>query len=183
LADQRVNISLLLCAVTSAGLVAGLGRLLSKPLPEEISTGFETNIENLLPLHSQHLPQLRQSLASTDSRYVRRNTSEEMQHRWREERRQVVARFLRGVAMDFARTEQFAKAVASLTPNSSRRNKAFHAWLRFRFRASYRLLTGWVATGKPLSLGPLIHHTNLVANLSADAENAMERLELPEANT
>ncbi len=29
---------------------------------------------------------------------------------------------------------------------------------------------------------PLIHLTNLVANLSAYAENAMEQLELPEAN-
>jgi hypothetical protein len=178
-----VNTFLLLGAVTSAGLVFGLGRLLSKPLPEEISTGFETKIENLLPLHSQHLPQLRQSLASTDTRYVRRNTSEEVEHMWREERRQIVARFLRGVAADFARTEQFAKVVTSLTPNPSKRNEAIRAYLRFRFRASYRLLSGWVTAGKPLSIGPLIHLTNLVANLSAAAENAMEKLELPKANS
>jgi hypothetical protein len=178
-----VNTFLLLGAVISAGLAIGLGYLLSKPLPEEISTGFETKPENLLPLHSQHLPQLRQSLASNDSRYVRLNTSEEVEHMWREERRQIVARFLRGVATDFARTEQFAKVVASLTPNPSRRNEAFRAWLRFRFRASYRLLSGWIAAGKPPSIGPLIHLTNLVANLSACAESAMEQLELPEANS
>jgi hypothetical protein len=40
-----------------------------------------------------------------------------------------------------------------------------------------------MAAGKPVSLGPLIHLTNLVANLSAEAENAMEQLELPEANS
>jgi hypothetical protein len=101
---------------------------------------------------------------------------------WREERRQIVARFLGGVAADFARTEQFAMVVASLTPNLSRRNQVFRAWLRLRFRVSYRLLSGWIAAGRPVSIGPLIHLTNLVANLSADAENAMEQLELPEAN-
>jgi hypothetical protein len=183
LAAKLVNTFLLLDAAASAGLVVGLGRLLSKPLPEEMSTGFETKIENLLPSHSQHLPQLRQSLASTDTRYVRRNTSLEAEHMWREERRQIVARFLRGVAADFARTEQFAKVVASLTPNPSIRNEVFRAWLRFRFRASYRLFSRWITAGKPLSIGPLIHLTNLVANLSAYAENAMEQLELPEANS
>jgi hypothetical protein len=178
-----VNTFLLLGTVILAGVVVGLGWLLSKPLPEEISMGLETKIENLLPLHSQHLPQLRQSLASTDSRYVRRNTSEEAEHMWREERRQIAARFLRGVAMDFARTEQFAKVVASIAPHPSTRDKAFQAWLRVRFRASYRLLSGWTATGKPLSIGPLIHLTNLLANISADAENAMEQLELPKAKS
>jgi len=101
---------------------------------------------------------------------------------WREERRQIVARFLRGVAADFARTEQFAKVVASLTPTLSRRNQVFRTWLRLRFRVSYRLLSGWIAAGRPVSIGPLIHLTNFVANLSADAENAMEQLELPAAN-
>jgi len=178
-----VNAFLLFGAVALAGMLIGLLRFLGKPLGEEISTGFETKIENLLPLHSQHLPQLRQSLASTDTRYVRRNTSEEVEHRWREERRQIVARFLRGVAVDFARTEQLAQVVASLAPNLSRRNQVFRTWRRFRFRVSYRLLSGWMAAGKAVSLGPLIHLTNLVANLSADAENAMEQLELPEANS
>jgi hypothetical protein len=177
-----VNTFLLLGAVALAGMLIGLLRFLGKPLAEEISTGFETKIENLLPVHSQHLPQLRQSLASADTRYVRRNTSEEVEHMWREERRQIVARFLRGVAADFARTEQFAKAVASLTPNLSRRNQVFRTWRRLRFRVSYRLLSGCVAVGRPVFIGPLIHLTNLIANLSADAENAMEQLELPEEN-
>jgi hypothetical protein len=176
-----VNTFLLLGAVTLGTSMVGLGRLLSKPLPEEISTDSGMKIEDLLPLHSQHLPQLRQSLEFNDSRYLRRNTSEEAEHMWRDERRQIVAHFLRSVAIDFARTEQFAKVVASLTPKPSRHNEAFRAWLSFRFRVSYRLLSVWIAAGKPLSIGPLIHLTNLVANISADAENAMEQLELPAA--
>jgi hypothetical protein len=176
-----VNTFLLLGAAALAGMLIGLGRLLGKPLPEEISAGFETKIEKLLPRHSQHLPQLQQSLASTDARYVRRNTSEEVERMWREERRQIVARFLSGVAADFARTEQFAKVIASLNPNPSRHEEAFRVWLRFRFRVLYRLLSKWVAAGRPLWTGPLIHLTNLVANLSAYAEDAMEELERPEA--
>src|SRR6202162_1506053 len=111
-----MNTLLLLCAGAVVGLLFGLGRQASKPLAEEKSARLINNIEDLLPSHSQHLPQLRQSLASTDTRYVRRNTSEEVEHMWREERRQIVARFLRGVAADFARTEQFAKVVGSLHP-------------------------------------------------------------------
>jgi len=177
-----VNTFLLIGAVVLTGMLVGLGRLLSKPLPEEISAGFESKVENLLPRHSQHLPQLQQSLASADTRYVRRNTSEEVERMWREERRQIVARFLSGVAADFARTEQFAKVIAALNPNRSRREEVFHAWLRVRFRVLYRLLSKWIAAGGPLSTGPLIHLTNLVANLSAYAEDAMEELEMPEAN-
>jgi hypothetical protein len=96
---------------------------------------------------------------------------------WREERRQVVARFLSGVAADFARIERLAVVVTSLAPGSSRRDKAFRAWVRFRFRILYRAASRWTAAGRPLSTGPLVHLTNLVANLSAYAENAMKQLE------
>jgi len=96
---------------------------------------------------------------------------------WREERRQVVARFLSGVAADFARIERLAMVVASLAPESSKRDKAFRAWVRFRFRILYRAASRWTAAGRPLSTGPLVHLTNLIANLSAYAESAMKQLE------
>ena len=65
-----MNTFLLLCAGAAVGILFGLGREVSKPLAEEKSARLINNIEELLPLHSQHLPQLRQSLASTDTRYV-----------------------------------------------------------------------------------------------------------------
>lgn len=175
----RMNTFLLLCAGAAVGLLFGLGRQASKPLAEEKSARLINNIEDLLPLHSQHLPQLRQSLASTDTRYVRRRTSDEIERMWREERRQVVARFLNGVAADFARIERLAVVVTSLAPESSKRDRAFRAWVRFRFRILYRAASRWTAAGRPLSTGPLVHLTNLVANLSAYAENAMKQLEPP----
>jgi len=154
-------------------------RLLSKPLPEERSASLGEKIEELLPVHSQHLPQLRQSLASADSRYIRRKASEEVEHMWREERRQIVSRFLSGVAGDFARIERLVAVVASLSHAPSKRDEMSRAWVRFRFRIFYRLLSRWIAAGNPLSTGPLIHLTDLVANLSARAERSMEQLELP----
>lgn len=179
LVGRRMNTFLLLCAGAAVGLLFGLGRQVSKPLAEEKSARLINNIEDLLPLHSQHLPQLRQSLASTDTRYVRRRTSDEIERMWREERRQVVARFLSGVAADFARIERLAVVVTSLGPESSKRDRAFRAWVRFRFRILYRAASRWTAAGRPLSTGPLVHLTNLVANLSAYAENAMKQLEPP----
>ena len=177
-----MNTFLLLGGGVLLGMIFPLGRLWSKPLPEEISAELENRIENLLPLHSQHLPQLRQSLASNDTRYVRRNTSEEVEHVWRDERRQIVARFLSGVAADFARTERLATVVASIAPASSKGDEVFRAWVRFRFRICYRLLSSWISAGRPLSIGPLILLTNLVANLSVYTEDAMEHLELPQAS-
>src|ERR1700689_5773183 len=126
-----MNTLLLLCAGAAVGLLFGLCRQVSKPLAEEKSARLINNIEDLLPLHSQHLPQLRQSLSSTDTRYVRRRTSDEIERMWREERRQVVARFLSGVAADFARIERLPLGVASLAPESSKREEGFRAWARF----------------------------------------------------
>jgi len=174
---RRMNTLLLLGAGAAVGILLGLGRQVSKPLAEERSARLINNIEDLLPLHSQHLPQLRQSLASADTRYLRRRTSDEVEHIWREERRQIVARFLKGVAADFARIERLAIVVDSLAPEPSKRDEAFRAWIRFRFRILYRAASRWIAAGMPLSTGPLVHLTNLVANLSAYAENAMNQLE------
>ena len=87
-----------------------------------------------------------------------------------------MAGFLSGVAADFARIERLAVVVTSLAPESSKRDKTFRAWVRFRFRILYRAASRWTAAGRPLSTGPLVHLTNLVANLSAYAENAMKQL-------
>jgi hypothetical protein len=172
---RRMNTLLLLSV--GVGILFGLGHRVSKPLEEEKSARLINNIEDLLPLHSQHLPQLRQSLASTDTRYVRRRTSDEMERMWREERRQIVARFWKGVAADFARIERLAIVVASLAPEPSKRDEAFRAWIRFRFRILYRAASRWIVAGMPLFTSPLVHLTNLVANLSAYAENAMKQWE------
>ena len=75
--------------------------------------------------------------------------------------------------------ERLAVVVTSLAPESSKRDRAFRAWVRFRFRILYRAASRWTAAGRPLSTGPLVHLTNLVANLSAYAENAMKQLEPP----
>jgi hypothetical protein len=78
-----------------------LGWAALKPLPEEMAGRRQDRIEDLLALHAQHFPQLRQTLATLDADYVRRKSSGEMEWHLREERRCIVERFLSGLAEDF----------------------------------------------------------------------------------
>lgn len=165
-----------------AGTLAILGAawLLARPLPEESAQGGN-KIEDLRPSHAQHLPQLRQSLASADRRYVRRKTPEPIGKAWRDDRRKVLRSFLSGVAQDYARLERLASEVGSLSPEASKREEFRKTWLRVRFRTSYRVLSVELAARRRCSMGRLAHLTELVANLSADTENAMERLQMESA--
>jgi len=163
----------------AAGIFAIVGFvawLLGRPLPEERADG-EKNIEDSLPSHTQHLPQLRQSLALADRRYIRQKASKEIARTWRAERQKILMSFLSGLAQDFARLERLASVVGSLSPDVPQPEKIRRAWLRLRFRISYRVLSLEIAAGRPCSMGRLARLTELVGNLSVNAENAMERLE------
>lgn len=172
--------SFVVVAFTLASItgLAALGWLVLKPLPKEMSPTLGNKIEELLPLHSPHLPQLRQALASTDAQYVRRRTSLETARMWREERRRILRGFLEGMAEDFARLDHLSRLVASLSPHFSRREELERAWLSMRFRLNYRMIALRIPFGVPGSLNRLSYMTELIANLSSRAETAMARLEL-----
>jgi hypothetical protein len=173
-----MSLPVVIFAVVSASIFALLIRLLSKPLPEETSLGASKKIEELLPLHTQHFPQVRQSLASADGRYIQRKVSKEALREWNEERRRILQDFLIGLAQDFARLDQLSRIVASLSPRFSRREEAEWIWLSLRFRANYRIVAMRIAAGYPGSMRGLVRLTELVGNLSARAEAAMARLEI-----
>lgn len=167
----------------AAGIFAIVGFvawLLGRRLPEEREEG-EKNIEDLLPSHTQHLPQLRPSLALADRRYIRQKASKEIARTWRADRRKILRSFLSGVAQDFVRLERLASVVGCLSPDVPRNEEIRRAWLRFRFRISYRVVSMEIAAGRPSSMGRLARLTELVGNLSAYAENAVERLETDSA--
>lgn len=164
--------------VASAVALAAIGWLVLKPLPKEASAGLVNNIEELLPLHSRHFPQVRQALASADAQYVRRRASQETERMWREERRRILRSFLDGLAEDFARLDRLSRMVASLSPRFSRREEIERAWLSLRFRLNYRMTVLRISLGGPGSASQVSHMTELVANLSSRAEAAMTRLEV-----
>jgi hypothetical protein len=172
-----MSLPVIIFALVSASIFSLLIWLLGKPLSEETSLGPK-KIEELLPLHTQHFPQLRQSLASADSRYIRRKVSQEVEREWREERRRILQDFLIGLAQDFARLDQLSRVVASLSPRFSRREEAERIRLSLRFRINYRIVSIRIAAGHPGSMRRLVRLTELVGNLSARAEAAMARLEI-----
>src|SRR5580700_5364455 len=65
-------------AVGAIGLLK-LGWTALKPLPEETVGRRQDRMEDLLALHAQHFPQLRQALTTLDDDYVRRKASGDME--------------------------------------------------------------------------------------------------------
>lgn len=172
-----MSLVVLLITCATLAVLAALVWLVSKPLPEETSLSHENKIEDLAPLHTQHFPQLRQSLESADNRFVRQKANVALQRVWREERRQILKSFLAGLAEDFARLDRLARIVASLTPHFSRREELARIWLSLRFRLTYRVASIWISAGRLGSAWQLRYLTELVGNLSARAEAGMIRLE------
>jgi hypothetical protein len=152
--------------------------LVGKRLPEESSLGLDSKIEDLVPLHTQHFPQLRQALDSTDSRYMKQKATGELRRQWREDRRRILRGFLTGLAEDFAKLDRLARTVASLSPKISRREELGRIWLNLRFRLNYRIVWIWLSTGGMGPVGRLSYLTSLLGDLSARAEAAMTRLEI-----
>jgi hypothetical protein len=164
-------------AILALSLLLAIGWLVLKPLPKEASQPDST-MEELMPLHSPHFPQLRQALASADAQYIRRRMSKEVERQWREERRRILQAFLDGLVDDFVRLDQFARLVASHSPHFSRREEFKRAGLSLRFRLGYRIMSMRIATGSLGSVRQMARLTELVGNLSARAEAAMARLEV-----
>ncbi len=169
-------IALLITGITFL-VLAALVWLVSKPLSEEISLSVGSKIEDLVPLHTQHFPQLRQALETADGRYVRQNANAELHRLWQEERRQILRSFLAGLAEDFARLDRLARIIASLTPRISRRQELARIWQSARFRLTYRVIAIWISVGGAGVARQLRYLTELVGNLSARAEAGMIRLE------
>jgi hypothetical protein len=156
--------------------------LVIKPLPNETARPT-AKIEELIPLHSPHFPQLRQALASADSQYIRRKTSKEVERQWREERRRILRGFLNGLVEDFVRLEHFARLVAAHSKHFSRREEFERAWLSLRFRVGYRIMSIRIATGSLGLVTQMGRLTELLGSLSARAEAAMARLEIAPPRT
>lgn len=157
---------------------AAFGWLVAFPLPEESSPKVDPRTEEFLPLHAQHLPQLRQALDLHDGDYVRRKASPELHKKWREERRRILVAFLKGLAEDFARLDRLGRMIASLSPKLRYRDELERLSLNVRFRLNFRLIRYWILVGGPGPLSRLSYLTSILGRLSARTEGAMARLEM-----
>jgi hypothetical protein len=157
--------------------VLALGWAVSRPLPEESSADPAEKIEDLLPLHTQHFPQLKQSLASTDKLYVCRKLSKQKIRLWHDERLKILDGYLDGLASDFGRMVRLGCVVESLTSDSARFDEVRRRNLAMCFRLHYRILSLRILGGGAAAVWQLGHMTASVESLSALAEAAMLRLE------
>src|SRR5271156_7070377 len=135
-------------AIGAVGLFK-LGWAALKPLPEEMHAGRGARMEDLLALHAQHFPQLRQALATLDDAYVRRKASGEIERHLRAERRPIVESFLAGLAEDFGRLEHLMKEVQDFSPAGPWIHQIRRAVARFQFRVNYRLASLQIHSARP----------------------------------
>ena len=147
-------------------------------LAEETSAEPDEQIEDLLPLHTQHFPQLKHSLDTADKRYIHPKLTKEMERSWREERGGILKAFVEGLARDFGHVIRLGCVVDSMAPHSARADGTARLWLALRFRLHFRILSLWISTDGPVAIWQLGRLTASVGSLSALAEAAMARLEI-----
>src|ERR1700734_2492052 len=168
---------LAICGVTAGAIgLLKLGWAALKPLPEETGGRPQARMEDLLALHAQHFPQLRQALATLDADYVRRKASGEIERHLHQERRRVVQSFLSGLAEDFGRLERLLRVVRGMSPAEPWIHQFQRAGRRFRFRVNYRVASLQIHSASLQSTNRLARLTELVGNLSVQIEAGMTRL-------
>ncbi len=169
-----------ICGVTAGAIgLIKLGWEALKPLPEERAGRRQDRMEDLLALHAQHFPQLRQALATLDADYVRRKASGEIERHLREERRRIVESFLSGLAEDFGRLERLMRVVREMSPAEPWLHQIQPTGRRFRFRVNYRIAWMQIHSERLQSTNRLARLTELVGNLSVQIEAGMARLDPP----
>jgi hypothetical protein len=173
-----MSVTVVVFTVLSLSIFAGLAWLVAWPLPKEGLLSPNIRVEDLVPLHTQHFPQLKQSLQSTDRTYMRQKATRTLQREWREERRKVLRGFLDGLEEDFAKLDRLARVVASLSPRVSRGEEFARLWLTLRFRLTFRIASIWIFAAGAGQLARLSYLTALLADLSARADAGMARLQV-----
>lgn len=147
----------------------------STPRPVHTVDG-KPAIEELFPLHCQHLPQVLQALSKADEEYLRLRVSSASRRRVARERRAVVREFLAGLRQDFRRLDQLGRTVAAFSPEIQQEQETH----RMRLALQFEFLCLRVRLRLALGRGPmplLTRLTGLVGAQAAEIEAAMSRLE------
>ncbi len=169
---------LVICGVAAGAIgLMKLGWAALSPLPEEMAGRRQDRMGDLLALHAQHFPQLRQALAALDADYLRQKAAGEIERHLREERRRIVESFLSGLAEDFGRLERLMRVLRGMSPAEPWIQQIQSAGPRFRFRVNYRIALMQIHSARLRSTNRLARLTELVGNLSMQIEAGMARLD------
>lgn len=144
--------------------------------PAEARPGLPAS-EEFTALHCRHYPQVRLALSRRDAEFIARRAPAGLRRRWRKERREVAAQFLRGLRQDHERLSRLARVVAALSPQVSQKREAELFWLGLRFRLLFRL----VQVRLRLGVAPLAGLERLVGLLGSMAEEIEARMAAIEA--
>jgi hypothetical protein len=96
-------------------------------------------MEDLLALHAQRFPQLRQALANMDDEYLRCKAAGDIEQHPRAERKQIVEGFLARLAEDFGRLERLMTVAEAMSPAEPWIQQFERAGSRFESRVNYRI--------------------------------------------
>ncbi|HEY0705138.1 MAG TPA: hypothetical protein VGD60_20400 [Candidatus Acidoferrales bacterium] len=147
-----------------------------KPLPAELEIDRSQEIEDLWPLHAQHFPQLRRSLAAFERNETRPDDSAEDRKKREELRRSVLREFLTGLERDFARMGQIVRIAGEMSPSGAEPGLGGRAGIKLlqaRFRFNYRLAEFLIGTGWVDPFNRLDQLTKIMARISTQVEESM----------
>lgn len=129
-------------------------------------------IEDLLPQHCRHFPQMCRVLRADDLSFVRRRAPWRLARSWRAERHRLLRRYLEGLVEDFLRLERLARVLATLSPRVNRRQEWGLFLQGIKFRLLYRLVVLHLLFGS-ITVPELERLTELVSGLAAALEQEM----------
>jgi hypothetical protein len=168
-----MSVSVVFIAAVGAVVVFAVACASWIPLREERSLEPGERIELLFPLHTQHFPQLKHSLDSSDAQYVSRRGSKELQNGWRAERRRILKDYIRGLGGDFARVMQLRRMLKSQSWVPLPTGRLGWSRLALRFRLRYRVVSFCVSARGTCTLRQLAGLSTCVGSMGALAEMAV----------
>jgi hypothetical protein len=158
----------------SVTVLVSLVLLLRKPSATGIARdpAGALELEDLLPEHSCHYPQIRQALCDADAAFVRQRSHMVPVRAWKKERRAVLQQYLAGLAEDFMRLDALARQVALLSPTVDRQQEMERIWLSARFLCTYRVASLRLRAGS-VSADGFRRLTELVGSLACRLDSRM----------
>ncbi len=167
--------NVLVFLMAAAGVLVLLAFLCATliPLREERSLQPGEKIELLFPVHTQHFPQLKRSLDSSDAQYVTRQGSKELHNDWRSERCRILKDYVNGLGGDFARVMLLRRMLNSISRPSVQTGRFRWMRLALRFRMHYRAVSFCVFVRGTCTLRQLARLSAIVACLAALAGAAV----------
>lgn len=160
--------------VAALVLMAAAFWLVGKPIAAQPPKTLprSARVEELIPRHWRHFPQVRHALSESDQEYLRRRAPRQVFERWQAERRQIARQYLAALREDFERLTELARSVASLSPQVSRQREAELLWLGVKFRVLYAAAGLQLAAGA-VSVPQLERLAEVLSGLSGRVEAAM----------